>query len=58
MDRERMYWKYKGNISNLLNSSLLESLIFECVMILIARFLKFKNLLTVWLVSPKNYSKA
>jgi hypothetical protein len=49
-----MYCEYKGNISNLLNSSLHVSLILECVITLTT---EFKNLLTVWLVSPQNYSK-
>jgi hypothetical protein len=35
MDRGEMYCEYKDNISNLLNSSLHESVILECVITLI-----------------------
>jgi hypothetical protein len=42
MDREKMYCEYKGNISNLLNSSLHESLVLECVIILITLFWSLK----------------
>ena len=50
-----MYWEYKGSISNFLNSSLHESLVLELVMILVTLFLDFENLVTIWLISPKNY---
>jgi hypothetical protein len=42
MDREKMYCECKGNISNLLNISLHESLILECVITLITLFWSLK----------------
>ena len=44
IDIEKIYWGYKGSISNILNSYLHESLILELVMILITLFWILKNL--------------
>jgi len=38
IDREKVYWEYKGNISNFLNNSLHENLALEFVIILITLF--------------------
>jgi hypothetical protein len=42
MDRKKVYCEYKGNISNLLNTSLHESLNLECVITLITFFWSLK----------------
>ena len=43
IDSEKIYWEYKGSVSNFLNSSLHESLILEFVMILITLFEFWKS---------------